>query len=69
MRCVVNGLLDDSPSDLADELVKGECQQLDDGSADDETEDWEKWMPDPVDADPCNLHNFITMLKVNLIIL
>jgi hypothetical protein len=45
-------LLDDSPSELADELVKGECLQLDDGSVDDETEDWEKWMPDPVDADP-----------------
>ncbi|KAG7213043.1 hypothetical protein KM043_002374 [Ampulex compressa] len=52
VRCVVNGLLDDSPSDLADELVKGESLQLDDGSADEESEDWEKWMPDPVDADP-----------------
>ncbi|XP_012233242.2 anaphase-promoting complex subunit 2 isoform X1 [Linepithema humile] len=52
VRSVVNSLLDDSPSELADELIKGECLQLDDGSADDETEDWEKWMPDPVDADP-----------------
>ncbi|XP_043268898.1 anaphase-promoting complex subunit 2 [Venturia canescens] len=52
VRCVVNGLLDDSPSDLADELIKGESLQLDDGSVDEENEDWEKWMPDPVDADP-----------------
>ncbi|XP_074113852.1 anaphase promoting complex subunit morula [Cotesia typhae] len=52
VRCVVSGLLDDFPSDLADELVKGEPLQLDDGSADEESEDWEKWMPDPVDADP-----------------
>lgn len=52
VRSVVNSLLDDSPSELADELVKGECLQLDDGSADEENEDWEKWMPDPVDADP-----------------
>ncbi|KAI4472859.1 hypothetical protein M0802_016461 [Mischocyttarus mexicanus] len=52
VRCVVSGLLDDSPSDLADELVKGESLQLDDGSADEENEDWEKWVPDPVDADP-----------------
>ncbi|XP_032682669.1 anaphase-promoting complex subunit 2 isoform X2 [Odontomachus brunneus] len=52
VRSVVNSLLDDSPSELADELAKGECLQLDDGSVDDETEDWEKWMPDPVDADP-----------------
>ncbi|XP_024894051.1 anaphase-promoting complex subunit 2 [Temnothorax curvispinosus] len=52
VRSVVNSLLDDSPSELADELVRGECLQLDDGSADDESEDWEKWLPDPVDADP-----------------
>jgi len=58
VRSVVNSLLDDSPSELADELVKGECLQLDDGSADDETEDWEKWMPDPVDADPCKSRDF-----------
>lgn len=55
VRCVVSGLLDDSPSDLADELVKGESLQLDDGSADEENEDWEKWVPDPVDADPGKL--------------
>ncbi|XP_011633814.1 anaphase-promoting complex subunit 2 isoform X1 [Pogonomyrmex barbatus] len=52
VRSVVNSLLDDSPSGLADELVNGEYLQLDDGSAEDETEDWENWMPDPVDADP-----------------
>lgn len=52
VRCVVSGLLDDFPSDLADELVKGESLQLDDGSIDEENEDWDKWMPDPVDADP-----------------
>ncbi|XP_020294195.1 anaphase-promoting complex subunit 2 isoform X2 [Pseudomyrmex gracilis] len=53
VRSVVNSLLDDSsPSELADELVKGDRLQLDDGSAEDESEDWEKWMPDPVDADP-----------------
>lgn len=48
----MSDLLDDSPSDLADELVKGESLQLDDGSGDEENEDWDKWMPDPVDADP-----------------
>ncbi|XP_046467554.1 anaphase-promoting complex subunit 2 [Neodiprion pinetum] len=52
VRCVVSGLLDDSPSDLADELVKGESLQLEESSVDEEDEDWEKWMPDPVDADP-----------------
>ncbi|XP_020706375.2 anaphase-promoting complex subunit 2 [Athalia rosae] len=52
VRCVVSGLLDDSPSDLADELVKGESLQLEESSVDEEDEDWEKWTPDPVDADP-----------------
>lgn len=55
VRCVVSDLLDDSPSDLADELVKGESLQLDDCSGDEENEDWDKWMPDPVDADPGTL--------------
>ncbi|XP_012279074.1 anaphase-promoting complex subunit 2 [Orussus abietinus] len=53
VRCVVSGLLDDSPSDLADELVKGESLQLDDTSFDEDDESWQKWAPDPVDADPC----------------
>ncbi|XP_076296691.1 anaphase promoting complex subunit morula isoform X2 [Lasioglossum baleicum] len=52
VRCVVSDLLDDSSSDLADELVKGETLQLDDYSDEEENEDWDKWMPDPVDADP-----------------
>lgn len=52
IRCVVSGLLDDSPSDLADELVKGESLRMEDGSVNEEDEDWEKWMPDSVDADP-----------------
>ncbi|XP_015589279.1 anaphase-promoting complex subunit 2 [Cephus cinctus] len=53
VRCVISGLLDDSPSDLADELIKGEYLQLDEGSVEEEDENWEKWLPDPVDADPC----------------
>lgn len=52
VRCVISGLLDDYPSDLADELVKGELLQLDDGSIDEDNENWDNWMPDPVDADP-----------------
>lgn len=52
VRCVVSGLLDDSDSDLAEELAKSETLQLDDASGEEEIENWEKWMPDPVDADP-----------------
>lgn len=66
VRSVVNSLLDDSPSELADELVKGECLQLDDGSVDEETEDWEKWMPDPVDADPSKSRNFLLYFASNV---
>jgi anaphase-promoting complex subunit 2 len=37
---------------LLEELVKGQ-PMLDESSHNDEEDiDWEKWMPDPVDADP-----------------
>lgn len=53
VRCVISSLTEDEPSELADELVRGEALQLDEGSAsDEETEGWETWNPDPVDADP-----------------
>ncbi|KAJ8300297.1 hypothetical protein KUTeg_021816, partial [Tegillarca granosa] len=53
VRCIVSNLTDDGSNELLDELVKGQPLLLDEGSQnDDEIEDWEKWMPDPVDADP-----------------
>ena len=56
MRCIVSNLTDDGSNELLDELQKGQLL-LDDGChSDDEIEGWEKWMPDPVDADPCK-HN------------
>lgn len=51
VRCVVSGLLDESPSDLADELIKGESLQTD-LDLEENTDNWNTWMPDPVDADP-----------------
>ena len=54
MRCIVSNLTDDGSYELLDELVKGQPLLLDEGChSDDEDEDWQKWMPDPVDADPC----------------
>ncbi|XP_053380784.1 anaphase-promoting complex subunit 2-like isoform X2 [Mercenaria mercenaria] len=52
VRCIVSNLTDDGSNELLEELVKG--QPLLDESAhnDEEDVDWEKWMPDPVDADP-----------------
>ncbi|KAK3606129.1 hypothetical protein CHS0354_010758, partial [Potamilus streckersoni] len=53
VRCIVSSLTDDGSSELLDELIKGQPLVLDEGGhSDDENEDWEKWMPDPVDADP-----------------
>ncbi|KAL3869262.1 hypothetical protein ACJMK2_041966 [Sinanodonta woodiana] len=53
VRCIVSSLTDDGSSELLDELIKGQPLVLDEsGHSDDEDEDWEKWNPDPVDADP-----------------
>ncbi|GLH11361.1 Anaphase-promoting complex subunit 2 [Gryllus bimaculatus] len=53
VRCVVSSLTEEGPSELADELVRGEALQLDEGvPSDEDTENWEAWNPDPVDADP-----------------
>nr|XP_018898040.1 PREDICTED: anaphase-promoting complex subunit 2 [Bemisia tabaci] len=50
VRCVVTSLRDEGPNDLAEELQRGQ-----DSPAEDGTTNWEKWMPDPVDADPSKL--------------
>ncbi|KAJ9575582.1 hypothetical protein L9F63_007516, partial [Diploptera punctata] len=53
VRCVVSSLTEEGPSELADELVRGEALQLDEGTpSDDDMTNWETWNPDPVDADP-----------------
>ncbi|KAI4470800.1 anaphase-promoting complex subunit 2 [Holotrichia oblita] len=53
VRCVVSSLTEEGPSDLADELIKGEALQTDENTpSDDEEINWENWLPDPVDADP-----------------
>lgn len=56
VRCVVTSLTEEGPSDLAEELSRGEALQLDDLTpSEDDTKNWESWNPDPVDADPCKL--------------
>lgn len=55
MRCIVSNLTDDGSNELLEELVKGQ-PLLDEAAHNDEEDvDWEKWMPDPVDADPGNI--------------
>lgn len=54
MRCVVTSLTEDGPSDLAEELARGEALQVYDHSPHEvDAENWQTWTPDPVDADPC----------------
>lgn len=66
MRQIVCNLTDDGSNELLDELQKGQ-PLLDDGcSSDDELDDWENWMPDPVDADPSKIHRtFRTVFTKN----
>lgn len=55
-RCVVGSLTEEGPNDLAEELVRNEAIQIDENVIPDEDpENWENWMPDPVDADPIKL--------------
>ena len=55
MRCIVSSLTDDGSNELSDELIKAQPLKMDDSChSDDDTEDWQSWMPDPVDADPGN---------------
>ncbi|GAB6023392.1 Anaphase-promoting complex subunit 2 [Chamberlinius hualienensis] len=52
VRCIVASLTDDSSVELADEFSKGEPLVMDDSYHSDDDENWEKWNPDPVDANP-----------------
>ena len=61
MRCVVTSLTEEGPSELAEELAKGNA--LDEAvDSDDDMEDWKNWQPPPVDADPSNV---IFLLQCN----
>ncbi|CAH1786015.1 unnamed protein product, partial [Owenia fusiformis] len=53
VRCIVFSLTNDGCNELSEELVKGHPLVLDESyHSDDESDDWENWSPDPVDADP-----------------
>ncbi|CAG9840451.1 unnamed protein product [Diabrotica balteata] len=53
VRCVVTSLTEDGPNDLAEELVRGEAVQVDENTPlDEDNEDWETWVPDPIDTVP-----------------
>lgn len=50
VRCVVTSLIEDTPSDLAEELAKSEAQAEENERNQDEMNNWQNWNPDPVDA-------------------
>ncbi|XP_056634771.1 anaphase-promoting complex subunit 2 [Diorhabda sublineata] len=53
VRCVVRSLTEEGPNDLAEELVRGEAVQVDENTPQDEdSEDWENWLPDPIETTP-----------------
>nr|XP_058951089.1 anaphase-promoting complex subunit 2-like isoform X1 [Pocillopora verrucosa] len=52
VRCIVTSLTDDSSTELAEELMRGDPRTIDDLGASDSEDDDDKWMPAPSDADP-----------------
>jgi len=61
IKCIINSLIDDGPSELAEELAKGDKSSLCDTSFNEEDLDgWQEWVPDPIDADSCKftLHKY-----------
>lgn len=56
----MSSLTEEGPNDLAEELVKGEILRTDDNlpSSDEENENWETWLPDPIDANPNESVNY-----------
>ncbi|CAD7078540.1 unnamed protein product [Hermetia illucens] len=53
VRCVITGLTEEGPTDLAEELAKSETLKENvDVKGKDEMLNWEVWNPDPIDASP-----------------
>lgn len=49
---------------MAEELIRGDSVQVDENtSTEEDYENWENWMPDPIDAEPRNF----TIAEVNYI--
>ncbi|CAH2019473.1 unnamed protein product [Acanthoscelides obtectus] len=59
VRCVVSSLTEEGPNDLAYELVNGEAVRIDENTpTDDDDENWECWIPDPIDSAPSRFFCF-----------
>lgn len=53
VRCVITSLIEESPSDLSEELARSEALKAEETERNaDEMSNWENWNPDPIDANP-----------------
>jgi anaphase-promoting complex subunit 2 len=53
VRCVITSLIEETPSDLSEELARSEAIKAEETERNlDELNNWESWNPDPIDADP-----------------
>lgn len=53
VRCVITSLIEETPSDLSEELARSEAINAEEAERNqDEMNNWESWNPDPIDADP-----------------
>lgn len=53
VRCVITSLIEETPSDLSEELARSEAIKAEETERNqDEMNNWEIWNPDPIDADP-----------------
>ena len=53
VRCVITSLIEETPSDLSEELARSEAINAEEAERkQDEMNNWESWSPDPIDADP-----------------
>lgn len=51
VRCVVTSLIEETPSDLAEELARSENLQAEENERNaEEMNNWQNWNPDPIDA-------------------
>lgn len=56
VRCVVSSLTEDSPTYLAEELAQTKIFAE---NAANNVDDWDTWLPDPIDASSSNFHSTI----------
>lgn len=57
VRCVVTSLTEEGPTDLSEELAKGDAiKEASTGNVNDELSNWENWQPDPFGLDSSSLH-------------